>query len=456
MSKKNNNKDSLENNHIQFEKENKIIDGITGNVILNKSIDDLEEDEDEEDNYSEKDKITQEILDNKLSFITTKEEENKTNKIIKNKNCLKKQPREIHKDLIENLFIELFEYHYNGISEEKKNDLEQKKRESNSKIEFFCTKLNKKFSNYILLILEQKIFDLINYIKNNIKIETVKDILDIKNSLRKIGKEINKIFEKPFQKTMKFDVSSILIILLIRNIFSDNKINISDEEYEKIVEIDSLEEKDRFEKYLEEFKSKIEKGDFEEGVEVYPVEDKKQLEGTKLVNNDSTNNTVENENDEDEKENDIIINENNDINVINENNEEKKDTFIIEDIININNRLKKNNYNNKENGNKNNNDNNINNNNHENKIENYSNIEDLVNYINGSDIKKKKKKKRKKKTKVAQVKLMEEKKDNNSFEKDDVFENFKTNIINFTNNLEKVKKVKPKISDAFLERLKLK
>ena len=70
-----------------------------------------------------------------------------------------------------------------------------------------------------------------------------------------------------------------------------------------------------------------------------------------------------------------------------------------------------------------------------------------MNYINGSDKKKKKKKKRKKKTKVA-------KKENNIIV-DDVFENFKANLINFSNNLEKVKKIKPKISEEFLEKLKL-
>ena len=49
---------------------------------------------------------------------------------------------------------------------------------------------------------------------------------------------------------------------------------------------------------------------------------------------------------------------------------------------------------------------------------------------------------------------MEEEIDNKIIEKDIVFENFKSNLINYTNNLRKVKKVKPKISKDFLEKLK--
>ena len=77
-------------------------------------------------------------------------------------------------------------------------------------------------------------------------------------------------------------------------------------------------------------------------------------------------------------------------------------------------------------------------------------MEDLIKYINGNNNKKKKKKKRKKKKKIK----VEEEKDNKIIEKDIVFENFKLNLINYTNNLRKVKKVKPKISNDFLEKLK--
>ena len=66
-------------------------------------------------------------------------------------------------------------------------------------------------------------------------------------------------------------------------------------------------------------------------------------------------------------------------------------------------------------------------------------------------LRKKKKKKRKKKAKVEQIN--KEDKDNNII--DDVFENFKSNLIHFSDNLEKVKKIKPKISEAFIEKLKL-
>ena len=78
-------------------------------------------------------------------------------------------------------------------------------------------------------------------------------------------------------------------------------------------------------------------------------------------------------------------------------------------------------------------------------------LEELVKYINSSDNKKKKKKKRKKKKKV------EEHKDNNTDkeieEKDDVILNFKSYIINYSDNLEIIEKIKPKISKSFLDKL---
>ena len=66
-------------------------------------------------------------------------------------------------------------------------------------------------------------------------------------------------------------------------------------------------------------------------------------------------------------------------------------------------------------------------------------------------LRKKEKRKGKKKAKVEQIN--NEDKDNNII--DDVFENFKSNLIHFSDNLEKVKKIKPKISEAFIEKLKL-
>ena len=466
MSKEKNNKDLdlQDNKYSQLTKENEIIEEIINNPLLLKDIEDLEEDE-EEDSYSEKDKITEEILDNKLSFIIPEENESKQNE---NKNYIKRNSQKIHKDIIENLLIELFEYHYNDISTEKKMNLGNKILESKYHIGFFCVKLNKNFSKYILLILEQKIYELIEHVEKLIKtkVKSVKDILEIKNSLKLTGHDIEKIFEKPFQKIKQsFDISSVLIVLFISDILNDNKINLTDDEYEEIIQAVSYEEKDRFEKYIEECKllfEKIESGENENDEDIEVYEEEKQNENENEIENNDEINDIDNNNitnDEKENEKEIKNIKNGEIkdNKMKKS-EEKKDIYIIEDIINKNKNNKIINSINNENIIKNSNDNNkniinnINNdkNNIDNKAEKYSNIEDLVNYINGSDKKKKKKKKRKKKTKVSNSKIIEEEKEN-----DDVFENFKMNLIKFSDSLQNVKKIKPKISDAFLEKLKL-
>ena len=111
MSKEKNNKelDSQDNKYTQLAKENEIIEEIINTPLLLKDIEYLEEEEEEEDCDPEKDKITKEIVDNKLSIIIPEENESKQNE---NKN-IKKDSQKIHKDIIDNLLIELFEYHYN-------------------------------------------------------------------------------------------------------------------------------------------------------------------------------------------------------------------------------------------------------------------------------------------------------------------------------------------------------
>lgn len=455
MSKKNNNKDSPENISSEIAKENEKIEELINNPLLLKEYEDLEEEEDLESNYTEKENP----------------EEIQHYNLIKNK----KSPK-IHKDIIGNLLIELFEYHYNEISREKKLDLSHKILESKCTVEFFCTKLNKNFSKYILVILEQKIEELIKYTKKIVisKIESIKNILEVKSSLQLTGRDIIKIFEKPFQKTKNFDISSVLIIKFILNLFSVEKFKINDEEYGQIIEMDRYEEKDRFEKYIEECKSyfeKIQNGELEEDsdVEVYYEEENQigndQTDALTKETNDSSNNITESEESEISniiKKDSINIDEeitNDENEEKRKNSEEKKDIFIIGDIINKNNNPKKssNNQEHKENKNKkvnsNSNKNKKNCNNIENKVEHYLNIEDLVAYINGNNNKKKRKKKHKKKAKVSKATIVEEDKDNINDEKDDVYEKFKTDLTNYTNNLKKIKKIKPKISDAFLEKL---
>ena len=192
---------------------NKLIEKEIGNdfppseeIIRNKIIiepylkEELEEDENEDD-ILERDKITEEILDNNLSINIP---ENKTQEEI-NKN-----ERKINKDIIEDLFIELFEYHYKGVTGQKRRNPQAKIFSTKYQIEFFYTKLNinfVNFSKYILLILEQKIDELIEYIKKKFyKNLNIKVILDIKNSLNLVGIDIGKIFEHPFEKTRNFDI----------------------------------------------------------------------------------------------------------------------------------------------------------------------------------------------------------------------------------------------------------
>ena len=79
-------------------------------------------------------------------------------------------------------------------------------------------------------------------------------------------------------------------------------------------------------------------------------------------------------------------------------------------------------------------------------------VEDLLKYINGNDNKKKKKKKRRKKKKI------EENKNINNIniqieEKDGVVENFKSYIIDSYENIDKNQKIKPNLSQAFLDKL---
>ena len=108
-------KKESENEFTSIEEENKIIEEIIKNRLLikethfDKDYSDLEEDENEDD-ISEKDKITEEILDNKLSFIVPDENENE-----KSQEEIKTQ-RKIHKDIIEDLLIVLFNYHYDSSS----------------------------------------------------------------------------------------------------------------------------------------------------------------------------------------------------------------------------------------------------------------------------------------------------------------------------------------------------
>ena len=416
-------KDS-KNEFPSVEEENKIIEEIIRNQIINganfnKEFEDFEEDDENDDDILEKDKITEEILDNKLSFIIPEENE----KIEEDNN---KNKRKIHKDIIEDLLIDLFNYHYNGIIGQKRKNPHARIFATKYHIEFFYTKLNinfVNFSKYILLILEQKIDELIEYIKKRFctKKITIKDILDIKKSLCLVGINIGKIFELPFEKTRNFDISSVLEVLFITEILNDNDIDINDEDYEEIINISKLDEKDNFEKYVEECKTyfeKIENGEKEE--EDVEVEEEKLNEEKEQTNNQNEKIDINEDKNKINNEENNLQNDKENINNIKIENEEKNDSD--KDINNIN-IIEKN--------------------------ESLS-MDDLLKYINGTENKKKKKKKRKKKKKL------EEKEYNKIIipeEKDEIYENFKSYIISFSENLEKNQKIKPHISQAFLDKL---
>ena len=452
MSNQKNLEEQMEEYYPDLSDENEIIKNIINNSLLDK-IEDLEEEEEYE---NDKDKIFDEISENKIPFIINNEKQNSI---------------QIYNDIIENLLIELFDYHYSEISKEKKLNLTNKILELKYNIEYFCVdSLN--LSKNVLYFLEVKIYELIEYVikkMEEIKIVSFEDILKIKNCLKSTGEDISKIFEKTFQKTKNFDISSILIILFISNIIKYYSDKITEEEYDQIMDI-SIDEKDRFENYIKECKSSLdeeieeieienieeeeeekkEKDDEEEKVKEEKEEEEKEkevkeikeLKEEKEEEKEKEEKDVRIMEEEKQNENKKYIIDNLETNIINNNIKEEKvdDDNCIDSSVNkneINISKKDNNYVNEKNEDNNN-------------TQNFVNLEDLIKYINGNNNKKKKKKKRKKKKKIK----VEEEIDNKIIEKDIVFENFKSNLINYTNNLRKVKKVKPKISKDFLEKLK--
>ena len=439
MPKKNIKNDLSENSYTDIENENEIIEEIINNSLLGE-----EEEEEKEEEYDEEEYIEEENLSEKENKnIEDKKDNNINNNNIEN---YKKKKSIQYKDIIENLLIELFEFHYTEISKDKKKYLTKKILESKYHIEFFCSRLSINFPKYIIYRLEQKINELIEYVINKINENqnvTLQEILKIKQNLKLTGKDINKIFEKPFQKTKNFDMPSVLVVLFIGNILNGSFAEkISDEDYEQIIEIESIEEKDIFEKYVEKCKLSLSIMDEDEEKE----EKKEEIEENEekvQKNEEIEENKIIFPEFEVEKQNNNIIIEHIEQNIDNNN----------KNII-----IKSNNINDSkhsmENISKNNSDNNININkkNVDEKPQNL-NLEDLMKYINGNDNKKKKKKKRKKRAKVKNIE--EEKKEEDiEIEKDIIFENFKSNLIDFSNGLKNFKKIKPKISDAFLEKLK--
>ena len=428
-------KKESENEFNSLEEENKIIEEIIKNQLIKDSqfdieYEDLEEDEYEED-LSEKDKVTEEILNNKMSFIVHDDNEKQQNENNINQ-------KKIQKDIIEDLLIELFNFHYNGIIGQKRKNPQSRMFSTKYHIEFFFTKLNINYIylKYILLILDEKIKELIQYIKNKFykKKISVKDILNIKKSLFLVGINIGKIFEYPFEKTRYFDISSVLEVLFISDILNNNDIEINDKEYEEIINISKLDEKDNFEKYIEECKTYFDKFEKEEDTKIEEDNNNKNnKKGDEKNNNKNKIKII------DKQMNNNGINDPNNYLIKSINNKINNKNDILNEKIQIN-KIRKEKYI------KNCSDEDVNNNNIIEKNDSLT-VEDLLKYINDSDNKKKKKKKRKKKKKL------EEKNKDDFEEKDDLIESFKSYIINISENLEKHQKIKPNISQAFLDKL---
>ena len=401
MSNQKNLEEQKEEFYPDLSDENEIIKNIINNSLLDK-IEDLEEEEEYE---NDKDKIFDEISENKIPFIINNEKQNSI---------------QIYNDIIENLLIELFDYHYSEISKEKKLNLTNKILELKYNIEYFCVdSLN--LSKNVLYFLEVKIYELIEYVikkMEEIKIVSFEDILKIKNCLKSTGEDISKIFEKTFQKTKNFDISSILIILFISNIIKYYSDKITEEEYDQIMDI-SIDEKDRFENYIKECKSSLdeeieeieienieeeeeekkEKDDGEEKVKEEKEEEEKEkevkeikeLKEEKEEEKEKEEKDIRIKEEEKQNENKKYIIDNLETNIINNNIKEEKvdDDNCIDSNVNkneINISKKDNNYVNEKNEDNNN-------------TQNFVNLEDLIKYINGNNNKKKKKKKRKKKKK---------------------------------------------------------
>ena len=257
-------------------------------------------------------------------------------------------------------------------------------------IKYYCEELRFNFAIFILTILSQKLISLINYVEEkyiNTPNFNIKKLFKIKNCLAQTGNDIQKVFKSVFNITYFFDIGSVLVEIFLRNILSENDISnyIKNEDFEKLETINSIGEKDRFESYLNQFKSYL-----------------------YLYDNEyNTEENNEEEKEEDEEKIDEI---------------KKEEEKINDNMFNI--------------------------------IE--KDIDELVEYIN-SDIplKKGKKKKKKNKKNKNNYKIEDNINENNNLNiidiRDDIVENFKNSINQYT--VENHKKIRPNLSKNWLNKI---
>ena len=289
---------------------------------------------------------------------------------------------------VEEILIDIFENtvkNYNN-----KYSLTIKSTRFAKDIKYYCEELRFNFAIFILTILSQKLISLINYVEEkyiNTPNFKIKKLFKIKNCLAQTGNDIQKVFKSVFNITYFFDIGSVLVEIFLRNILSENDISnyIKNEDFEKLEEVNSIGEKDKFESYLNQFKSDL---------YVYDNE----------YNTDENN---EEEKEEDEEKIDEI---------------KKEEEKINDNMFNI--------------------------------IE--KDTDELVEYIN-SDIplKKGKKKKKKNKKNKNNYKIEDNINENNNLNiidiRDDIVENFKNSINQYT--VENHKKIRPNLSKNWLNKI---
>jgi hypothetical protein len=320
-------------------------------------------------------------------------------------NCHQETSKKIEKILFK-LLIEIFNRRYklypNNMCPLSSFALKIKKE-----IEMFSEEFSE-LSIYILFLLRNKINDFLKYVDKevNFKELTFEGYDKIKEIFYHIGQDIHKIFKSIFDDTENFKINSVLISLF-EDYLNENNIVIKN----KVRNVAIYNERLKFDNFL------------------------------KVINNLSFNKNYDIFLDEklffDEDEDEKISTK---INI----NDDEKNNNTLNDDIKDNNEAEENND----------------------KVENL-NIEDLVNYINEPK-KGKSKKKKKKKKKGNNVEKEEDKKKENSNENknenncnssedkfDIVFMNYKNSIEEYTRNILSSVKVRPKLSEAFLERLNI-
>jgi hypothetical protein len=306
-----------------------------------------------------------------------------------NKFQVKDKLNNIEKDIhlkIKEILLKL----YHNIDDNNEQLLKEENQFQNE-LKISCNNLGKSYSILVLKILLDEMIILIDIIEDNLDYQNIdlNDLLNIKNSLIKIGNASEKIFEPLFNKIGKnFDIKCILIGIFTNVICDDERIknNIEENDYQNLKSCKDENEYEKFEEYIK---------------------------NENIINEGNFYDQNEYNDDEEEKENDLKIN-------INENEN------------------KKNNKNNKESEQCQN-------------MQNIDDLLDFIN--DGENIKKNKKKKKKsKKNKNENLIEVNDENLNESDDNDPIVDNFKKSLIDFSFN-DNNKKIRPKISEKWITKI---